>query len=353
MNALKHGMTAKIALLPDESPDEFRERLEGMFDSLKPRDPYEVFLVERAVYSSWQLDRVARSESARLCVKACCRHIDEAFRVAVEVDGMVNRLFRGPFGRPLALPVTKRAEDAENLAGTYPGRVGDENHPKLLILKLSMTETGCQTLLHFWSELRAILENGRGWEAAERFRAFRLLGICPSNVYMTPELASILRTCQVLDAKAGSLVGEIWNEGVAEDSLPELEGIYQREICDRPPISREEGRDFLLGIIEREIEPFEYKAEQFAKKAELEAKLTPRIAAFDDSHEGELLRRYESMWERLLFRYLGELRNRRSEKAQRRASLQGKLPSAVAGVDQIADRCEDGRQERGRIGRRA
>ena len=122
--------------------------------------------------------------------------------------------------------------------------------------------------------------------------------------------------CQVLDAKAGSLVGEIWNEGVAEDSLPELEGIYQREICDRVPISREEARDFLLGIIEREIEPFEYKAEQFAKKAELEAKLTPRIAAFDESPEGELLRRYESMWERLLFRYLGELRNRRSEKAQ-------------------------------------
>ena len=106
MNALKHGMTAKIALLPDESPDEFRERLEGMFDSLKPRDPYEVFLVERAVYSSWQLDRVARSESARLCVKACCRHLDEAFRVAVDVEGMVNGC-SADRSADLALPVTK------------------------------------------------------------------------------------------------------------------------------------------------------------------------------------------------------------------------------------------------------
>ena len=51
MNALKHGLTAKTVLLPEEHPAEFQELLVGWFDSIGPQDRLEASLVERGVYS--------------------------------------------------------------------------------------------------------------------------------------------------------------------------------------------------------------------------------------------------------------------------------------------------------------
>ena len=48
-NAVKHGLTAKTVMLPGESVAEFQQKLTGLFDGLKPRDPFEVALVERGL----------------------------------------------------------------------------------------------------------------------------------------------------------------------------------------------------------------------------------------------------------------------------------------------------------------
>ena len=60
-NAVKHGMTAKVVLLPDEKPAEFRGCMTGYFDSLKPRNQLEIGQVERIAYLKWQLDRAIRA----------------------------------------------------------------------------------------------------------------------------------------------------------------------------------------------------------------------------------------------------------------------------------------------------
>ena len=39
--------TPRVRLLPDENPREFRERMTGLFDSLRPRNQFEISLVER------------------------------------------------------------------------------------------------------------------------------------------------------------------------------------------------------------------------------------------------------------------------------------------------------------------
>ena len=70
MNAVKHGMTAKLVLLPDESLTDFRQNMEGWFDALKPRTLAEACLAENAAYHAWQLDRARRAGSARLCASA-------------------------------------------------------------------------------------------------------------------------------------------------------------------------------------------------------------------------------------------------------------------------------------------
>ena len=59
LNSYKTGTRARIALLPEENPIAFKERMIGWIDRLKPRNSIELFLAERAVYLSWQLDRTA------------------------------------------------------------------------------------------------------------------------------------------------------------------------------------------------------------------------------------------------------------------------------------------------------
>ena len=120
-----------------------------------------------------------------------------------------------------------------------------------MIMQLMRTGLGCWWLLELWSELRASFEN-HGWRAPERFRAFRLLAIHPSDAYMTIELGSILQACQALDPEAGSLVGEVWNELVPASALPALEAMYQREIANKPTPGPDEARQYLLEIIKRE-----------------------------------------------------------------------------------------------------
>ena len=61
MNAVKHGMTARVVLLPDEKPAEFRGCMTGYFDSLKPRNQLEIGQVEHIAYLKWQLDRSIRA----------------------------------------------------------------------------------------------------------------------------------------------------------------------------------------------------------------------------------------------------------------------------------------------------
>ena len=63
MNAIKHGLTAKMVLMADEDPTEFREMMVGWFESHQPRDQYEVSLVERAACANWRLDRITRAHS--------------------------------------------------------------------------------------------------------------------------------------------------------------------------------------------------------------------------------------------------------------------------------------------------
>src|SRR5689334_20361535 len=65
MNAVKHGMSATIPVLPGEDPDAYR-RLEAWAEALNPVDAVEQFLVERAAAASWKVERADRVEAARL-----------------------------------------------------------------------------------------------------------------------------------------------------------------------------------------------------------------------------------------------------------------------------------------------
>jgi hypothetical protein len=63
-NALKHGLTGKQVVLPNENPEDFDAYRIGLLNNLNPSGELEGTLVERIVIDAWRLRRVALLESA-------------------------------------------------------------------------------------------------------------------------------------------------------------------------------------------------------------------------------------------------------------------------------------------------
>ena len=204
------------------------------------------FLVE------WRLDRFIRAEWARLYLRAHTRAIDEQNRVEAEVRGLTIKLMRAPYGRPAALPFGEPLEGqapSKKLEGFRRCRSSGEYHAAL-----EASGPGCKWLLKRWGELEERLsdEKGSGWEAPERFRAYRLLGIHWSNATFSSELTELFRACEVIDPGAGSLAGEIWNELVPTDGRAIINKMYQREMSEVREMDLATARGHLLEIVKRE-----------------------------------------------------------------------------------------------------
>jgi hypothetical protein len=65
-NALKHGLTAEIAVLPDEDPEDFIALSQRVTAELLPKGEIEAALVILIARKLWRLGRVARIEAATL-----------------------------------------------------------------------------------------------------------------------------------------------------------------------------------------------------------------------------------------------------------------------------------------------
>ena len=310
MNALKHGLTAKTVLMPEEDPAEFEQHMVGWFDALKPQDKLEVSLVERGAYAYWQLDRANRSESARLWSKADHHTDDQANRVSKEVAALARRLLLPPGGNSPAFPCDQKTGDDSEGGFKNGGAIAFADHPREIVRELMTTVLGCECLLELWSELDLALDE-EGWRMPERFREFRLMGIHPSDAYMTTEMASFIQACQAIDPGAGSLVNEIWNDCVPKDKWPELEAMYQRKLAYLPAIDRDGGRQYLREIITRRVDLIAEKAERHIERAKTEEQLAPLKLAFDDSPEGKLMRRYEHGCKQFFLRCLDEVNKHR------------------------------------------
>jgi hypothetical protein len=63
-NALKHGLTAKRTVLPNEDPKEFEAFRSALHDDLDPQSPTEELLVQKFVADAWRIMRSLKLERA-------------------------------------------------------------------------------------------------------------------------------------------------------------------------------------------------------------------------------------------------------------------------------------------------
>jgi hypothetical protein len=196
-NALKHGLKARVAVLPGEDPQQYQGRLEAWIADWMPSNDLEQSLVERAVTLSWQLDRAQRAETARLAGILRSAPAEAALRQQDEALALGQRLF---FDRRGPLPLSPHALYSANKPRTScSGLPDDPDDPPRLLLRLEATAAGCRWLLDRWAELGALLDQGQTWQSPDKLKAIRLLGHQPLDAADSEVVATIFQACRVLD----------------------------------------------------------------------------------------------------------------------------------------------------------
>ena len=313
MNAVKHGMTAKTLLLPDENPDEFREpaRMGEGAEATRPsgaRDGRKGVLLFVATQQGGACPvGAAELPSAHEGSNRSGSH--RAGSGGAWSEAFSNAEWTTGCGcLPGAWRTVRRGEASRR-------SFDDADHPATLIGGLEASLSGCEWLIERFGELKAILESDQVWHGPERFRAFRLLRVHPSDAYFSRHLTRFLHACEVMDPTAGSLIGEVWNDPGSADALPALEEAYRRALTRERALDQIAAQRYLLDIINGELERLNDKLAEHERRAEIELALAADLLAFDDSKEAELLRRYEASCDKKMHRNMNELQQRHKAKA--------------------------------------
>ena len=145
-NALKHGLAGAGVVLPDDESEAIQERLAQWYSSIRPWNPYEVWLTEQIVVASVQIDR--------------CQHEE----------------------RTLRTEQARRAETSWNADRTLAAEIlagGLSKKPALVSRQLRQTLQGCHWLIARWIMLGQVLVRSEEWTGPQQGLALDLLGIAP------------------------------------------------------------------------------------------------------------------------------------------------------------------------------
>jgi hypothetical protein len=301
-NGLKHGLTAKVPVIPGEDAAVYQERLDAIIESCAPQNQVELELLGRLAATNWSLDRAARAEAAQISQRVRNYAIERERREEEEAVALGQRLFwdaRGPWQAYPHRPHTGLQHERRTSWSEDPA---DGNHPALLVLRLERTVAGCRWLLERWAELRSRLEPDEMWSAPDQFKAFRLLGKQPLDAVDDRDVALICMASVKLLPPGCEGTDPFDNIGheLRKQSIFDPEDqhtIYARELWTRPhkklwPADADAARAALRALIDRQTARLKLVLARNQEIAEADAAEAPDRLAFDPSPEGEKLRRY-------------------------------------------------------------
>jgi hypothetical protein len=294
INGLDHGCRANILVLPTEDQAKYEQRSLAWQLSMKPRNPAEEFLVDRIVSLSWQSERIERAHTARLTKRIYHATLEEDDRKAAEAIELGQKLFRNACG-PRALHLGRKEGDPIQDGETfrYSDYSVDENHPSRLVNRLQRTGAGCKWLLDQWAALRNLLEQGVPWLPSDTLKAVRLLGWHPIDAIDSREVAGVYLASHVLMNQESEPFQEILTELATDEVAVYKSFLTLRRYDELIPEDADTARQILMDMIERATEYLEYKAGVFRELAEIDARTAAQRLSWDDTDEGERLRRYE------------------------------------------------------------
>ncbi len=239
-------------------------------------------MVNRMASLAWKGERIDRAQMAQLNKRVHHAGVDAAHTDSEQVISLGKRLLGA-----------KSVTD-ENARGSNDPIDGDD--PMHFVLRLQTTVTGCQWMLDQWANLRTVLERDVPWVAADTRRAVRLLGHKPLDVLDNIDVAQLYLASHVLLNQGGEPFQDIIDELSPAESCRVF--LADRSNCVDTKFWHSKDAaaravQALMEIVGLATEQLQMKMEVLSQIAELDAASAADRASWDDSPEGERLRRYE------------------------------------------------------------
>jgi ABC-type transporter Mla subunit MlaD len=92
LNALRHGLTGQLVVMPTEDLQAYQRHLESFTDEYHPQGATEAHLVQALADTSWRLNRVAALETNLLNLSAVGEGIEDALAIAAAIESQSKTL---------------------------------------------------------------------------------------------------------------------------------------------------------------------------------------------------------------------------------------------------------------------
>ena len=292
---------AEIPDVPEcaASPD-LRSRADAWIEALAPRNEAELELILDAVAYSQMRDDARRVMAARTQIRINNAGIAVAAQAADEVLALGEQLFHDPRGPLTPFPHDHGAEPETNQRKPAPPTARGKSRPVVqplspqrLVLRLQATAGGCQWLLDRWAELRDVLDNAWNWHPADKLKAVRLLGRQPLDAVDDRKVLTIFAACQAMEGQPGTEIAEILNELPPQERTTFHQRLKERGLDLVTPYDASVGRQTLIQMIDDMTTQIRARLDEHQARDTANAALTADAHGFDDSAEGDKLRRYE------------------------------------------------------------
>ena len=305
-NALKHGLTAKTAVLPGEDPQLFQSVVEVYKVDLKTQNQVEDDLAESAALAKWQMDRARAAQSARIDHELLIRKEENSQRDAIAAAVIRSRLFHDRQG-PIELYPSK-SQYYKGPRTSCSDEPDDPLDPIKLILEAESTVAGCQMLLREWEALRRNLLSGLSILSHEKLKMLRLMGKQPIQAVGNPEAAQVFLACHALEARDGYAFHELRCEIEEERFKSKKVELKRWEGQGITPGDPAAARAVLLGIMDAAIERLRLLERKQQELAETVARRDEEMLRQEEKKRDEQTLRHMDRCSRLMVRSIETIR---------------------------------------------
>ena len=211
----------------------------------------------------------------------------------------MKRLFHDPRG-PLALYGLTSAADGGPRTSSHEKPADDEKYdPFVLVKQIEASPMGCQKLAEQWGELRSRIEQGLGFQAPDRLRMIRMVGKSPVMAALDEVVAKIyVASFAIYPFGCKNAYEDLKADANDEEFKLLVERIRSRSPLVLDASDTAAARQFLLDLIDRNLERLEAKLEVHRQRAEEYKIRNAARAARDETPEGEMARRHEMACDR-------------------------------------------------------
>ena len=206
---------------------------------------------------------------------------------------------------------------------------------------------GCEALVGNWRALRERIEEGLGFQPPDRLKLLRMVGKQPLDVTEDRVIAQVY----VASFAVHPFGRKNAYQDLQSDTNRREHKLLLKRIRSRWPLVMDASdtataKQFLLDLIDRNIAGLEAKLAVHRERADLYAKRTAHKIVYENSREGESLRRLQMAWDRRYHRSKnGFWKHRREtegdEGEMEEVAVEGPVPEVGAARDGEASGLEN------------